>query len=502
VASCIQDQLATVSGRRELIWGALAAAELCWAAPIFLLVMHPLAPHPPLLLWLAMLALLLGFFYVYRALVKAELSLRLQQTLVVGTLLLTVILTLRFHVYASAGLRGADWFIEPLRSLTVLTEGIPVAFIATLTLTYLWARGIHLAHRSLTSRSVGFSFRSGVLLVIAAALAVRLFADQDISGFVVGYFFFALAAVALSRIEDVARAPNSTRVRFGGFWLGVTVVSVALLIAAGTALAFIFHAGALELVLRWLSPLLIVVQLVVVAIGLLIFLVLDWLLTVLPIDWSYLRLALQSIIDTLSALSPPAMPGTEIDNAVLERTFGAAQATCLSAIVVVIILGVVLFTWQRLLRSREQDADELRESTLTAGALADNLLAMLRAGRDRLGQLAGLVDQFGLGSRLLSAITIRRIYANLVRLATRAGYPRARSETPFEYVGTLQQVWPGLESDVALITDAYVQAHYGQVPESRDELQQIRACWERIRAQGPSQQAGKQGTEKASPEAT
>jgi hypothetical protein len=102
----------------------------------------------------------------------------------------------------------------------------------------------------------------------------------------------------------------------------------------------------------------------------------------------------------------------------------------------------------------------------------------------------------------LSAITIRRIYANLVRLATRAGYPRARSETPFEYVGTLQQVWPGLESDVALITDAYVQAHYGQVPESRDELQQIRACWERIRAQGPSQQAGKQGTEKASPEAT
>ena len=40
----------------------------------------------------------------------------------------------------------------------------------------------------------------------------------------------------------------------------------------------------------------------------------------------------------------------------------------------------------------------------------DRVLEVFPRLGERLGQLAGLVDQFGLGSQLLSAITIRRIY--------------------------------------------------------------------------------------------
>jgi hypothetical protein len=116
--------------------------------------------------------------------------------------------------------------------------------------------------------------------------------------------------------------------------------------------------------------------------------------------------------------------------------------------------------------------------------LARNLLATLQAGRDRLSELAALVDQYGLRAQLLSAISIRRIYANLVRLATRAGYPRTRSQTPFEYLETLYEALPGNETDAKSITDAYVNAHYGQVPDNREELQQLRECWDRIRARG------------------
>jgi hypothetical protein len=109
---------------------------------------------------------------------------------------------------------------------------------------------------------------------------------------------------------------------------------------------------------------------------------------------------------------------------------------------------------------------------------------MLRDGLDRLGELAGLVNRFGLGARFLAAVSIRRIYANVVRLASDAGYPRARSQTPYEYLPTLYRALPGSEADVQLITEAYVQAHYGQVPDSREELQRIRACWEQVRARG------------------
>jgi hypothetical protein len=174
----------------------------------------------------------------------------------------------------------------------------------------------------------------------------------------------------------------------------------------------------------------------------------------------------------------------ETDPEAMQRVMGAVQGSCFTSILVVIILVVIVFAGRKLLKSRDEAADESRESTLSAGALANNLRAMLQAGRDRLSQLAGLVDQYGLGSQLLSAITIRRIYANLVRLATKAGYPRLGSQTPYEYRTTLAEVFPGRERDVALITEAYVNAHYGQLPDNTEELQQIRDCWERIRSQG------------------
>jgi hypothetical protein len=109
---------------------------------------------------------------------------------------------------------------------------------------------------------------------------------------------------------------------------------------------------------------------------------------------------------------------------------------------------------------------------------------MLRAGLDRLGEFAGLVDRFGLGSRFLAAISVRRIYANLLRLAKDAGYPRAPSQTPYEYLLTLYHALPGSEADVQVITEAYVNAHYGQVPDTREDLQQIREAWERVRERG------------------
>jgi hypothetical protein len=331
---------------------------------------------------------------------------------------------------------------------------------------------------------VGFSFRSGVVLLIAATWAVSLFNHEDMLGFVIPYFFFALVAVALARIEEVSRAPNSTRVRFGAFWIGATVVAVGLLVVVGMAVANLFYGGTLEQVLRWMLPILIVFQLLIVGLGLILFTVLEFILEILPIDWSAFAAALQRIAAALGNLAPPAVSTPQMDEEAVQRTMGAVQASCLTGVIVVFIAAVLLFTWWRLRKDRDQDGDESRESILSAGALANNLLAMLQAGRDRLGQLAGLVDQFGLGSRLLSAITIRRIYANLVRLATRAGYPRLQSQTPFEYRETLREVFPGRESDVALITDAYVNAHYGQLPDRREELEQIRECWERIRTQG------------------
>ena len=59
--------------------------------------------------------------------------------------------------------------------------------------------------------------------------------------------------------------------------------------------------------------------------------------------------------------------------------------------------------------------------------------------------------------------------------------PRDKTETPYEYLETLHQAFPASEKDLTIITEAYVNAHYGEVPDSHEELQRIRDCWERAR---------------------
>lgn len=473
-----------MNGRREAIYLALAAGEACWVSALFLAFGRFVAPHPPLLLWFAMLILLAGYSYLYRALVLANVSLPVQQGLLVAILIVSIGLFLRLHVYATADLPGFQWLLEPFRRFADLSNVLSAELVLVMTLLYLWARGIHLARRSLSVEGVGFSFRAGVLIWIWTVPLIVLLGDMDPSGLVVGYFGFSLIAVALSRVEQVSQMPGSGRMAFSGFWIGSTLGAVAVLVVLGSLVAHFFYGGGLRQVLGWFSPLIVVLQVVILVVAWLFFGLLQLLFSWLELDWSALSERFQSIFDRLAELGQPIAqaPGGPVEPN--RQILGALQAGTIVAVVAGLVLLVLFFTWWRVRRARGREGEEFRESLLSGRGLARSLLASLQAGRHRLGELAGLVDRFGLGLQLLSAISIRRMYANLVRLATRAGYPRSRSQTPYEYLAVLGEALPGNREDARVITEAYVNAHYGQVPDSGVEMEHIHACWERIRAQG------------------
>jgi hypothetical protein len=452
-----------LQGRREVLCIVMAAAEVCWVTPVFLALIWARTPHSPVLLWLGLLILMVGYFYFYRALAAGGLSLRLQQGLLVLGLLLSIVLVLRFHVYAGLGLQGSEYLLMPFRHLTEVTVVMPSSWFTVMVLVYLWARAVHLANRSLSSESVGFSFRSGVVILIASALLIRIFTKLDVSGFVIPYFFLALLAVALSRIDEVRLLPNSSKAPFTGFWVGSTVAAVAILTFLGLLVAAFFAGGGLSAVLRWLSPVFLVLQIVIAGIGAFFLLVLDW-------------------MGQLIVFAPPAPPA-DSGSQTRPLILGILQAVITLIIPVSIIALVLLFTWRRLQRGRHgKGLEEARESLFTVGAVAHNLRAMLQEGMGRLAELIGLVGRFGPSSRFLAAVSIRRIYANLVRLATELGYPRSEAQTPYEYLVVLSEALPEFGAEVELITEAYVNAHYGQVPDTREELRRIQDSWERVKA--------------------
>ena len=96
-----------------------------------------------------------------------------------------------------------------------------------------------------------------------------------------------------------------------------------------------------------------------------------------------------------------------------------------------------------------------------------------------------LLNRLGLFRNWRAAGTIRRIYQDMCQAATGAGFPRGASETPYEYLKTLTEVWPENTSDSQLITQAYVKIRYGELPETEEEFNRIKEAWQRLERTPP-----------------
>jgi hypothetical protein len=105
---------------------------------------------------------------------------------------------------------------------------------------------------------------------------------------------------------------------------------------------------------------------------------------------------------------------------------------------------------------------------------------LLAAGRDKLAEWVDMVRRFGVGQDLRTAVTIRRIYAAMVALVERHDVNRAPSQTPSEFLQQLTTGWPALADPFEIITAAYIQVHYGQLPEDQSVLAQVRQAWDEI----------------------
>ena len=98
-----------------------------------------------------------------------------------------------------------------------------------------------------------------------------------------------------------------------------------------------------------------------------------------------------------------------------------------------------------------------------------------------------LLQRLGILRRWRTAASIRQLYQAMCTAAASAGYSRSPSETPYEYLAALAELWPGNRADARLITEAYIKVRYGEVPETEAELQAIRQAWRRLEAAQPAE---------------
>jgi hypothetical protein len=163
------------------------------------------------------------------------------------------------------------------------------------------------------------------------------------------------------------------------------------------------------------------------------------------------------------------------------------------------ILGILAYTVYRFARDRLDLLDLGEGAELTWWG---RLLTWLRAlwqrwqgwGQDVVLQLqerraqrrtrsGGLAERLrGFSLRGLSPRqTVRYFYLSAERRAADAGQARQPGQTPYEYRQSLDDRFPELEPDLEGLTDAFVAARYSAEAVGKEDVEQVKPLWQRIK---------------------
>ncbi len=457
--------------RREILYLTLAGMDTCLLVPIVLAVSQFAGRLPPDRATPAFFAVTLLAFYLVRMLDALDLKVRVQRDIGLLFLLLWVLLALRFTLYRHTPLLHLGWLQEMAghvanRSLS------PQHYTLTLSVLVFWWRGLKLAQRPLDVGSVGLNFRTGVLIMVAAVAMVSQMLDWSPTPFVFCFIFLSLMAVALARAEEVATWREGLPFPFSAGWLFSIAAAAGGVILIAVGLVALIAGKDLVQALALLGPVWLFARMV--------------LLVVFSVAFAILYPLLRLLTDRLLALiqngplEQPALLSGEIplldpNELVSQTSYFEPYGDILALLAMVGAILIVSLGFGRLWQARQRLGEAHVESAWGERKRPGGLGERARQG------LQSFMGRLRVLDRWYAAASIRRIYAQMVNEASRRGYPRPDSDTPFEYLPTLVKSWPDMRSQLEAITGAYVSAHYGELPETAKELQFIRTAWDQIR---------------------
>jgi hypothetical protein len=418
-----------------LVCFALMEAALC-APLIYLLVPLPLITRLGAIFIL--LILFVGIAALWRWFAMRGVSPHVQMA-TLGALLFVLILVtelLQARSYASFEL--------------VLIELLP-GFVVALAL---WWRGVSLGRSELNFMSATQHVQFGAFVMLLYGLSSGFAPNNHLLDSVIPFFAAATLAMPLAHLESVQLSSAGHRVRMSfGWWRSSAVIM--LMAAALSAVLVSLISG---------TPL---VYIALGAIGVI----------VLPIAFVLAYLFSQLLNGVQWQFNMPSFPNfTELDfgnantDGVLSNIHIPPQVNTLIAVIVLGAVGALALLLMGHARRLSHERTIARDSYDVAH---ENEAA-------RESRLDALRNTFNV-RRWLAEITIRRLYARMTHEATKRGFARKVAQTPTDYLAQLYRAFPHSQPEAQLITDAYIAAHYGEVPDDEHALKQLRAAWERLR---------------------
>ncbi len=342
------------------------------------------------------------------------------------------------------------------------------AVVLAVGLFILWWRNVDIVREGFSMGSTSLRFRLGVVALFWTVIFAA-FVHMNLTPIIFVFFAAALVAMALARVEDVSRSLGGVVTPFNRTWALILAASVTAVMLVGAIAVAIFTPDTLRTMLGWLAPLWLVLSFILIAIIALLARLLEPLIMLL-VD------ALRPVAENLFRFQPQQAQAPQDQTPIdLERYVPPIildSAKWLALVGVVVLALWLLTVWARQRRQATlEGVPELRESVWSAEAFAD----------DARGLLDRLLGRFRRHRPSIATDSVRHIYASLQVLAAERGSPRPPDDTPYEYLPRLQALLPDAAADLALLTDAYVDAHYHEIAPTEVELGAAQAAWQRVR---------------------
>jgi hypothetical protein len=379
---------------------------------------------------------------------------------------------------ASIQVLGRPSFINPFWILAVPDSGTGLLQHRVSTIfplgmaVILWWRGTRLAHRPATLHSFLYSFRVGIGMVAAAALAEALVSpDEGAAWVAIPFFGLGLWGLVLSREAQSGLKSQMINLQVPA----ITVLGILAFAAIFGVLPYEHLGGPFSSMGRFLELFL----------GSLIFIL------ILPIALflQFITFLLRSFeiypflrISEMLQNSPISEAAETLEQQ--ESTFPPLLSAIIKFVLVAVIAGLALLWLARSLRRKRAplpDGDHaLRESLWSGGSLLEDFGAFLKQMFSPLTRPFTPPTVTGEGGRAI----ILRVYYAFLTLAAYRGVFRQHSETPAEFLSRILSLFPFHQIQAARITQAFTRVRYGSIAPDEQEIHGVQEDLSQLRQTG------------------
>jgi hypothetical protein len=383
-------------------------------------------------------------------------------------ILLSLLISLKIAFYWQNSFNLLEMLIDTginINNNPTLDKFFHLIFVAVLTV-----RGIQMSQRPpLDPSSVQQSFQLGIgaILIFGLFYGTQFLTTNLLS--LGGFLLFGLLALSLARLSGLYRLRGGRTARLNKRWIMAvilgTVIATTLALAAGwlgggwigvwiSRIFQWFMASLFALLSFLLYPL---------------FFFLEWLMPQLS-DKLTGKSSKSPYQQTLETLDKIRQQWQDVYNPKVPQNTTMIWIT----IVLLLAIGVgslLLLKWKPWKRQGTGQVDFESSAGRSSFKVLGNILqGNVGSGRKKSGL-----------RQILAAARIYQVYARLLHHCDQLGLPKPPAWTPLEFLPKMQEYFPGGESDLALITSAFLKIRYGELPESPEEVQTVVNAWESIK---------------------